>query len=380
MKKIYFLSFLLLSIITFIFSAKAYEVNDEIYSEISDELNNFENSLPKDVLDFIPNGALDGNFSTLLNSDFGEKDYLELAVSYLFSGLDTVLKSFASILAILILTGLLNKLTSSLSESGLEKSFSICSTLCAAITVFNICNILVENVYSYLKILCNVMNAFIPIMLTLMTMSGNISSAVVSNGSMILFINIVEGFLLICMMPLIKMSLSFACVRSLNSEFDLSGITKTVKNTFTSVTVFIMSIFMFVLSYKNTLSQSADSISIKTARFAISSAVPLVGSSVNEALRTVTSSLSYIKKSTGIIAIIAIAVIMLPIIINLFLNKISFSILSSMARLIGSGNEGAILDEADSTCSFLLTIICCTCVLFIFALTIFIKTGVNIGA
>ena len=79
-----------------------------------------------------------------------------------------------------------------------------------------------------------------------------------------------------------------------------------------------------------------------------------------------------------VIAIIAIAVIMLPIIINLFLNKLSFSILSSMAQLVNADKESAILDEADSCCGFLLTIVACTCVLFIFALTIFIKTEVNL--
>ena len=136
-----------------------------------------------------------------------------------------------------------------------------------------------------------------------------------------------------------------------------------------------MSIFMFVLSYKNILSQSADTISIKTARFAISSTVPLVGSSVNEALRTISSSLSLLKKSSGIVAIIIIIVLMLPAIINVFLHKLSFSFLSSISRILGVGNAEQILDEADSSCQFMLTIVACTCVLFIFALTIFIKTG-----
>ena len=68
---------------------------------------------------------------------------------------------------------------------------------------------------------------------------------------------------------------------------------------------------------------------------------------------------------------------MLPILINLFLNKISFSILSSMSKAIGGGSEGAILEEADSVCGFVLTLVSCTCVLFIFALTIFLKTSLG---
>jgi len=70
---------------------------------------------------------------------------------------------------------------------------------------------------------------------------------------------------------------------------------------------------------------------------------------------------------------------MLPIIINLFLNKLSFNLLSSLSRLMGCNNENSILEEADSVCGFLLTLVSCTCVLFIFSLTIFLKTGTEVG-
>ena len=373
--KIFFITILMV-----LLSATAYatDINDEISSSINKEFNEFKDSLPDSVKDFLPSEALDGDFSALSNGELDEASFLSLAITYIFSGLDTVLKGFASILALILIIGAFNSLANSFFASSTVNTFSICSTLSIAVTVFNICQALVTSVVYYVNTLCSVMNAFIPIMVALLIMSGNTSSAVVSNSSMVLFINIIEGFLVVSMLPLIKMCLSFSCVKSLNSGQDLGRISKTVKSTFTSVTVFVMSVFLFVLSYKSTLSQSADSLSQKTVRFAISSFVPLVGSSVNEAMRTVSSSLSFIKKSSGIIAIIAIAVIMLPIIINLFLNKLSFTILSSMAQLVNADKESAILDEADSCCGFLLTIVACTCVLFIFALTIFIKTEVNL--
>lgn len=373
--KIFLLSLL---IIAFAIKAEATDISDEISSSINNEFNEFKDSLPNNVKDFLPNEVLNGDFSTLTNSEIDEGSLLTLALDYLISELDTVIKSFASILALLLIIGAFNSLAQSFSSSTLINTFSICSVLSVAITVFNICQVLVTRAVSYVKTLCSVMNAFIPIMITLLIMSGNTSSAVVSNTSMVLFINIIESFLIVSMLPLIKMCLSFSCVKSLSNGRDLTRISKTAKNTFTSVTVFVMSVFMFVLSYKSTLSQSADSLSQKAVKFAISSFVPLVGSSVNDAMRTVSSSLSYIKNSCGIIAIIAIAVIMLPIIVNLFLNKLSFNILASVAQLVNADKESLILDEADSCCGFLLTIVACTCVLFIFSLTIFIKTEVNL--
>lgn len=379
MKRIFTVIFIIFSVILLCMTVHCEDVANDIASSISGELSDFKNALPDYVLDYMPNEVLDGNYDKLLSGEINEHSLLELSVSYLFSGIDTVLKSFATILAVIIIISIFNTIASSQEFSG-SNVLSLCSTLCISVAVFSVCQQICINVTEYLRVLCSVMNAFLPIIISILSMGGNITSATVINGTMLLIINLVEGFLIAFMLPLIKICLSFACIKGVNPSIDFGGISKTIKTAFSSVTVFIMSIFLFVLSFKSTLSQSADSVSIKTARFAISSFVPLVGASVNDALRTVNSSLDLIKKSSGIIGIISLAVLMLPIIINLFLNKLSFNILSSVAKMINVNNESAILEEADSICGFLLTIVSCTCVLFIFALTIFIKTGVNISA
>ena len=377
MKKTGFLIAFILSLMLFTLCADASDLKNKITSSIEDELYGFESALPDYVKDFFPNNTLDGNYEGLLNGDIDEQSFLKLASSYLTSGMSSVLKSFGGILSLIILISALNAFGNTVNNSSITFVFSLCSSLCISITVFEVSSSLIINATEYIKILCTVMGAFLPIILAVLTMGGNVSSAIASNGSMLLFINLVERFLLTFMMPLTNISLAFGCARSINSELDLSGISKTIKSTFSSVTIFVMSIFMFVFTYKNTIAQGVDSISIKTARFAISSFVPLVGSSVNESLKTVTASLSLIKNSCGIIAIIAIAVLMLPIIINLFLNKLSFSILATMSRAIGGHREATVLEEADSVCGFALTLVCCTCVLFIFALVIFINTDMG---
>lgn len=371
MKKI---GFFIISIILLTCRIFATDASEQLTEEIKDDLSGFTEALPDDVVSFIGSDTLSGDFNGLFGGKLMEGDFLNLTLTYLFSGLNAVLRSFASILALLVVVAIFNSLVDS-TVGTVKNIFSLCSSLCVAVAVFGICISLANNACAYMTVLCQVTNAFLPVMVTVLTLSGNLSSAVVTNGSMLLFINLVEEFLLKLMLPVVNVCLAFSSVKSVNHACDLSGITKIVRTIFTSVTVFVMSVFLFVLSYKGVLSQSADSLSIKTARFAISSFVPLVGSSVNDALRTLSSSMASIKSSCGVIAIIAIAVITLPVIINLFLNKLSFNILSIVSGAIGGQGEKAILDEADSICTFLLTLCACTSVLFILGLTVFIKTG-----
>ncbi|MBO5021278.1 MAG: hypothetical protein J6D52_11495 [Clostridia bacterium] len=340
-------------------------------------MESLKGSLPDEVLEFLPEDAFNGDFAGLID-DLNEGSFLDFIKSYLLSGLDRVLKSFASVLALIVILSVFGAMRSSVIDSGIANTFSICSALCVTLTVFNICTSLAESTVKYMEILCNVMTSFSPIMASMMVMSGNITGAAITSGSMLLFISVIEGIMTVCMLPLVKLCISFTCVKALGTSCDFSGISKSIKTTFTSLTVFLMSVFMFVFSYKSILSQGADSLSLKTARFAISSFAPIVGSSINDALRTVSTSISFIKSSCGVLAVISIALIMLPVIINLFLNKVSFNILASVARLVGGGSEAGILDEADSICGFLLTLVSITCVLFIFAITIFIKGSVGI--
>ncbi len=378
MKKTRFLIFFILFVIILSQCAFADDVSDKITSSIDKELEDFKNSLPDEVIEFLPDDVFKGDFSALLSDSLSVSSFWELIISYLFSGIDRVLKFFASILVLILISSIFTTLSTNFSSGAVKNTFHICSTLCISITVFNICISICEMVSSYLNTLTGVMGAFSPIMTAMYIMSGNISSATVGNASILLFISIVDGFLVVMMLPLVKVCMAFSFVNFIGGKH-FGNLPKIIKTTFTSVTVFIMSIFMFVFSFKNVLSQGVDSLSIKTARFAISSFVPIVGASINDALRTVSTSISFIKSSCGIIAIIAIAVIMLPLIIFLFLNKLSFGILGSVSKMVGCEEQGSILEEASSICTFLLTLVCCTCVLFIFALTLFIKSSVEVG-
>lgn len=346
-------------------------VNEDISTSIDSELSNFFDSLPDDVANLFPND--------LFNQEIiNEKSIIDYITSYIFSGFNTIISSFTSIFLLLIVSALLTSICHCFSNSALNKIFSLCSILCVSITVFNICIGLCKLVSAYNKTLCRVISAFIPLMSALGIMGGAISSTATISTACTIMISIVDSFLILTLLPLVKGCLTLAVAKPIGGN-DLSGISKTLKNIFTSAIVFIMSILMFILTSKNVLAQGNDSITIKTARFAISSFVPIVGASVNDALRTVSASLVTIKNACGIIAIIAIAMLMLPLIIHLLLYKLSFGLLSSISKAINCENEGDILSEADSLCSFMLTLVTCSCVLFVFAITLFINVYVGVG-
>lgn len=349
-------------------------VTGEISSSIKDELEEFRRSLPNDVAELIPSKLFDGDFSSLSAEALDEKSLIDAVTNYVLIGFDDVINSFVGILCVLIIASVFNVLGKSFSSSGIKNTFALFSSACVSLTVFNVCVTLCNRTAQYIRVLCGVMNSFVPVMTSIYIMSGRISSAAAANVSMAIFISLIEDFLLVALLPAVQICTCLSIVGSVG-ENDLSGISKVIKNTFTAVIVFVMSLFMFIFSGKNLISQASDSVSLRTVKFAIGSFIPIVGSSVGDALKTVSAGLTLVKNSCGVMALVTIGFILIPVIISLILNRMSFGICSGIASLTGCKKEAKLISEADSICGFMLAMVTCTAILFVFAIAVFIKSS-----
>ena len=370
--------FIFVIILAFIFavSANATEnIQNDILSSIEPDLDKFEQTLPDYVRDVLPDSIFEGDLPSI-STDFNQSTLLDYILNYLLSALPSVLKTFSSLLIIVLVISIFNLFKSSLGSEGIKTAFSLCGSVCMSIAVYQTVESVSDMCIEYMSALCITLTSFAPIMSVMHIMSGAIASAASSYTAMLLFLSIVENFIVIALSPIVKICICFAIVSSIGGGCDLSGISKTIKNTFTGICAFLLSVFSFVMSYQSVLTQGADSLSMRTARFAIGSFIPIVGGFVSESLKTITSSLSFIKSSCGVIAIIVILLMTLPVIISLLLSKLSFEIISGISRALGCEQECKITDEASTLCGFILSIVSITCVVFIFALTIFIKSSV----
>ena len=358
-------------------SVSASDIQNEITSSIDGELKDFENSLPDYVKEFLPNDIFSGDFSSLVDGSINQMSFIDYSINYLFFCLPTILKSFSSLLVLMIVISIFNTMKVSFISEGLKNAFSMCSVLCVSISVFSSVDTIVSLCVDYIQALCGTMNTFAPIMSALYIMNGAISSASVANASIMLFLSIIQNFMAVSLVPVIKICLCFSIVSSISGGIDLSGISRFIKNTFTGVCAFLMSIFSFVMSFQSVLTQGVDTLSLRTARFAIGNFIPIVGGFLSDSLKTISSSLSFIKSSCGVVAIIAIVIITLPVVISLLLYRLSFSLMSGISKALGNENECKVLDEATTVCSFTLAIASLMAVVFIFALTIFIKSSVG---
>ena len=109
-----------------------------------------------------------------------------------------------------------------------------------------------------------------------------------------------------------------------------------------------------------------------------STVIPIVGGNLGEALRTVASSVRYLKSIFGIGGIVIIALITLPMAISLLLTRFVFGIASTFADILGCGEESKLLSSFSEAYGCMLAVVCGVGMMFVLSLCIFMKTVIAV--
>ena len=133
-------------------------------------------------------------------------------------------------------------------------------------------------------------------------------------------------------LPLIPLMLSF-CLASLFTGKAFDKINDKIFKAIKWTLVLTVTIFSTVTSLQTAVTSSGDALAIKGTRLMVSTAVPIVGSALGDALTALQGSLAIIRSGAGAFGILAVVFIFAPVIVSIILNIISLWGLSIICEL-----------------------------------------------
>lgn len=254
--------------------------------------------------------------------------------------------------------------------------------VCAA----SVCLVLVGNgvfdlreLKSYLTSLSDVSTAMLPTVTMLLAATGNVTAAALTGQSMTLLCTVLEYLFSRVVFPLIAFSSGLCITGCIFGEKTAMSLSALLHKTASFVTVFFMSLLVFVTGVRSTLAAAADSIGIRTVKFAVGSFIPYVGGAVSEAVNAVGAGLGYVKNTCGIISVVVIFLLMLPPLISILLSKAVLGISCCVAQILDCSIEARLLSQLGGIYNCMLALIVSASVVFIFVLVTVISCGVRIG-
>ena len=352
--------------------------NDE-KTEIAKEYYDALAELGNEVTDELPEVFFESD------SESFEKAILEVSSpQYVFShigsllslGIGDAVAVAATLCGILVISAVFSSIKNSIGSHALAKSVEFCSSCAIFAAIIGVQHSRMSLVSDFFERINSLMLGMIPVAGSIWAMGGNISTASVGSAGLYSFLAVSEFFCAKTLMPISSLCIAFALCRSLSPELDLHGFSSGIKKTYTFILGFIMTVMLALLSAQTSLAAAADGTAARAAKMVTSSMIPIVGGSVSETLRTVASSIQYIKTVVGVSGIIFLLMLLLPTLISLLLTRLAFLFSVSVADLLGCERESRLIGELGSVYGCMIAVVSMCSVMFILALNIFIKTAV----
>ncbi|MFQ9298443.1 MAG: stage III sporulation protein AE [Clostridia bacterium] len=291
MKKIQILTTIMI-IAIFIFipkNTKAYNENDqtseknEINTDIilEEQQSNFGiRDFLKEAENYSPDFVKDLDISNIFNSALtGKIDNSNILKKILnLAGvqvLDT-LKILINILLIVLIHSILKSITDGLENGEVSKIvYYVQYVLIVTIIMANFTDIL-KSVEETIENLVGFSGSLVPLLVTLMTYTGSITTTAVIEPILLFMIEFITNMIKTLVIPIISIITVLIIISKITDKVQISKLGKFLKSSVVWALGIILTIFVGIVSLEGSLTSSVDGVTAKTAKAAVSSLIPIV--------------------------------------------------------------------------------------------------------
>ncbi|MDD4211436.1 MAG: stage III sporulation protein AE [Clostridia bacterium] len=300
-------------------------LENTIFEQISSlDFSNLDN-IVENLQEYTPftSGSFKEKVQEIISGEFS------IGYSSVFSAIiNLLLKSllnFIPLFAVIIGIGVLSSFISTLTPNSKNKAIAdIVHFVCYSVIII----IVFSAVVQLIKVTGQTLNSLkvqidliFPILLTIMTALGSVAAASVYQPAVAIFSGGIVQLFSSVIMPLFIFTLVFSVVGNISSNLQLKKFNEFFNSSFKWIVGTTFTIFMGFMSIQGITAGSYDKVSIRTAKFAMKSYIPILGGYLSDGFNVILASGVLVKNSVGLAGLILMfATILMPIIQMLVLK------------------------------------------------------------
>lgn len=359
----------------FSFSASCAEASVSIPEA---EWEGFGESVPEEALDYFPDGALDSseNYAQAIEEMTEPENIISVLLE--LSGVEAgeALRLLVIISGVLLVSAVLSVIGSQSENQTLCAVMRFCSLGALFCSVGYTFYLHFERLELFFERIAMLVNGMIPVTASLWALGGNVTTASAGSATLYCFLTVIEKLWASSAIPVCALLIMLGFCDVLCSELRTGRVVGTVKRIYGFFLGLSMTVLLSSLAAQTTLTAVADGVSARAGRLVSSTVIPIVGGNLGEALRTVASSVTYLKSIFGVGGIVMIALLTLPMAISVLLTRFVFGICSALADIIGCGEEAKLLSSFSDAYGCMLAVVSGVGMMLVLSLCIFMKTAV----
>lgn len=305
-------------------------------------------------------------------------DAMRLITQRVFSALTGVLPIVVSIVGISLITSLLNGLTSGFLSNPTKELIGFVSYCAIAVIILTRAMSLVNDTAAIVGTIKQFMQLVFPILLTIITVVGGANSSAVFQPMMSVLTTSITTFVVQIIMPMVVVVIVFTMISSLSNGVKLSKLTSFFSSGIKYSLTAVFSLFVTFLTAQGLTGGIIDTVSIKTAKFAMQSYVPIVGGYLSDGFDLMMASFVLIKNSLGLISLFALLIMIASPLVNIIVFSLGLKLASGIIEPIGDSKISKMIFDLSKNVNILLAIILGVAFMFVTTITLIIY-ACNLG-
>ncbi len=325
-----------------------------------------ESYLPKEAQDYVEDSTL----QSLQQGGAGLSWLLKKIAQQMQNGLPTLLPTFATTIGGILIYCALSGL---LPNKEHTPFFSVASRLALALPCAGASLVLWGQAREALGVLCKTMTAFAPGLTAALLVGGNQQGAMVQGSMFALVLSLLELFLWKLLVPLFSVLLVATVLGGACADTTLHRSTALLRRCFVWIFSCFFGLVALVLGYQTTIAAGADSLGARTAKWVLSSTIPVVGGALGESVRTLSGSVTLLRGTMGAVGILCVGSILLPVLVALLLQQIFYLLLGVVCDLLDAPELCSFFASMNELIRFAWSMVLGCGLLFVFLLATFAK-------
>ncbi len=310
--------------------------------------------------EYAPDMALDEG----VDLNRGLQDLLDTGTDQVFGVLRTALKSGVLLLAVVLFCSLAEG-AAELGSSGFRAA--------PLVGVLAVCAVSVADVHSLMglgKTAIDHMSDFgavlLPALAAAAAAGGTPTGAAARHMATVLFSNVLFQLIAKILIPLTYAYVAACAVGAALGNKGLDRMAGTLKGIITGTLTVVMLLFVGYLTISGVIAGTADAITLKTAKFAISGSVPVVGGVLSDAAETVLVSAGLLRNAVGIFGTLVILGVCLLPFLRMGVHYLVYKLTAALCATISGGSLTKLIDAIGGAFALELGMTACCAMMLLF--------------
>jgi stage III sporulation protein AE len=306
---------------------------------------------------------------------FGFKEISNYVIRFAFKEVVVSAELIGSLIIIAIVCALLNNLQSAFNQESLS---NIAYFACYGLMIVLITKsfyIGVELAKDTILNMADFMAALMPVLMMLLASVGGFAEATLLDPVIMGFATVSSRIYVNVIIPIIFMSFILQFVKNISSDYKINNLTKLLKQIAIWTQGIVMTIFIAVITIRGIAAATIDQVTIKTAKFAVDTFIPVVGKCLSDAISTVAGYSLLLKSAISGLGLVVILVIVLLPIIKLLIMAFLYKLAAALIEPISDSRTVDCINSVGDSILLLMSCVISVSIMFFIMVAIVASTG-----